>query len=230
MNDKTKLLLQSLIPGSIITTIFALLHFNLLYKFSFNQVFFLVLVAFLIIWPKICIRKYKIDSKRKKELKYSAIFGIVSGIGIIALFILYFNFNKSFFIQNSGIIKKYISSSNLDTFFIFFVIYTCIINPIIEEYYWRRYLYIGYRKIFGITVSITLASFAFGLHHYVLLFILFPADFAFIVGTLVVIGGAIWCFILEKYNSILGCVISHSLADIAIIYIVYNLLYGNLIL
>jgi uncharacterized protein len=224
MTEKNKLLFYSLLPGSLMTSLFAVLHFTLLYKLSFNPVFFPALTAYLLIWPKVFIKKYKIISSKKSMHIKSVIWGSITGTGIILLFILYFNLNRSFFIKNSAIVNQYIESSELDKYFIFFVIYTCIINPLIEEYYWRRYLYGGYRKILGPGPSVLISSLAFGLHHYIILFILFPIDFALTVGTLVVVGGAVWSLILEKYNSITGCVISHACADIAIIYIVFNMI------
>ncbi|MEB4868408.1 CPBP family intramembrane glutamic endopeptidase [Priestia aryabhattai] len=95
------------------------------------------------------------------------------------------------------------------------------INPVLEEIYWRVYIQNKVKKHVSILASSTVTSSFYTLYH---VFIILPV-FVFPFNMISVIGvfsaGMMWAYIREQYG-IKGAIISHALADAAIM-IVYGL-------
>ena len=98
-------------------------------------------------------------------------------------------------------------------------------NSAFEEYYWRAFLVGQWRqRIRRPVVVIVLGGVLFGLHH------IFAMASAF-GGPLVVLGvggtmlaGAAWTWLRVRGGSIWDCWLSHILADLAIVWVGYDLL------
>ncbi|MEW4278152.1 CPBP family intramembrane glutamic endopeptidase [Priestia sp. TRN 1309] len=95
------------------------------------------------------------------------------------------------------------------------------INPVLEEMYWRVYIQNKVKKHVSVLASSSITSSFYTLYH---VFIILPV-FVFPFNVISVIGvfsaGMMWAYIRERYG-IKGAIISHALADAAIM-IVYGL-------
>ncbi len=95
------------------------------------------------------------------------------------------------------------------------------INPVLEEMYWRVYIQNKVKKHVSVLASSAVTSSFYTLYH---VFIILPV-FVFPFNMISVIGvfsaGMMWAYIRERYG-IKGAIISHALADAAIM-IVYGL-------
>ncbi|WP_406866424.1 CPBP family intramembrane glutamic endopeptidase [Priestia megaterium] len=95
------------------------------------------------------------------------------------------------------------------------------INPVLEEMYWRVYIQNKVKKHVSVLASSAVTSSFYTLYH---VFIILPV-FVFPFNVISVIGvfsaGMMWAYIRERYG-IKGAIISHALADAAIM-IVYGL-------
>ena len=102
-----------------------------------------------------------------------------------------------------------------DPFFIIFIIYFSLVNPVLEEFYWRILLRL---EKFGFLIDIVYSFY----HVFVLIFFIkwyymFPAVVSLITA------GIVWRFIHEKYNDDLTIVLTHAAADLSIIFAIYLL-------
>jgi hypothetical protein len=99
-------------------------------------------------------------------------------------------------------------------------------NSLLEEYFWRGFLFTELSTRIGGVAALLLNGLIFGLHHYILLDHFFPdgpaAFFAF--GTM--LGGWIWCGLRLRGNTLVACYISHMMADLALMAIGYKVLFG----
>lgn len=100
-----------------------------------------------------------------------------------------------------------------------------IINSLIEEFYWRYFVFNGLKTKFSYIPAAIIGSIGFTLHHIIILSQYFSISFNIILGSIIGIAGFIWCMTLQKSNSIIGPWISHIIADLIIIIIGYRLIF-----
>lgn len=98
--------------------------------------------------------------------------------------------------------------------FIFVLIF---INPFLEEWYWREFMYKKYLSTLGITKSVLITSFFYTLYHLLILTPIFEMPYSLIATLPVFLAGLLWGYFRYTYSSIIAPVISHALADIGII-------------
>lgn len=97
------------------------------------------------------------------------------------------------------------------------IIVLLVINPILEEVYWRGYLYEKLKLRGNPTLAILLTSCFYTSYHFLSIIPMFkwPLNIAAVIP--VFIAGIFWGYIRGKTGSIIGPIISHVLGDLAII-------------
>jgi len=105
-----------------------------------------------------------------------------------------------------------------------FTIFLSVIHSLIEEYYWRWFVYGHLRRLMGIMPALILGNAAFASHHVVILSEYFPVTWALLFSAAVGIGGALWCVMFEKQRTLTGAWVSHAIVDFAIMTIGYGIL------
>lgn len=108
-----------------------------------------------------------------------------------------------------------------------FAFFICVIHSLIEEYYWRWFVYGWTRKLMNPKWAMILASLAFGFHHFVITIQYFHLIWGVIFGFAVVLGGLIWCYMYERQKSILGSWICHMFTDVGIMFVGYQILFKS---
>ena len=106
------------------------------------------------------------------------------------------------------------------------VLYSSI-HSLLEEYYWRWFLFGGLRRFMPVAAAVILSSLAFTAHHVILLAVYFGGwSLATIFFSLcVAVGGAAWAWIYHRSGSLLGPWLSHLLIDAGIFVVGYDLLW-----
>ena len=101
------------------------------------------------------------------------------------------------------------------------------IHALLEEYYWRWFLFGGLRRFMPVAAAVILSSLAFTAHHVILLAVYFGGwSWATIFFSLcVAIGGAAWAWIYHRSGSLLGPWLSHLLIDAGIFVVGYDLMW-----
>jgi membrane protease YdiL (CAAX protease family) len=103
----------------------------------------------------------------------------------------------------------------------------CVLHSLLEEYYWRWFVYGQLRTLLPPVAAVALASLAFTAHHVIVLWVYLPGKV--VTGVLpaslaVALGGAVWCWVYERSGSLLGPWLSHLLVDAALFAIGWDLL------
>lgn len=106
-------------------------------------------------------------------------------------------------------------------------IFIVLIHSLLEEYYWRWFVFGQLRRFVPVALAIALSSLAFMAHHVIILDAYLPgrfwsAAFPFALG--IAVGGAVWAWLYDRADSIYSPWISHALVDAAIFVIGWDLL------
>lgn len=112
-------------------------------------------------------------------------------------------------------------------FFLFGCFYA-VIHSGLEEYYWRWFVFRMIRKTsHQLWLALILSSLAFMSHHVILLGTYFGYDSVFCwLGSIgVAVGGAYWCWLYHRTDSIWGAWISHGIIDAAIFTVGFLILF-----
>jgi hypothetical protein len=112
--------------------------------------------------------------------------------------------------------------------FILFAVFLCGLHSLLEEYYWRWFVFGRLRRLIPFTPALVAASLAFVAHHVIVLSVYLPDRFFSAVLPLslcVGVGGAIWAWLYERTGSLYPSWIGHLFADAAIVLIGYDMLF-----
>jgi hypothetical protein len=101
------------------------------------------------------------------------------------------------------------------------------VNSLIEEYYWRWFLFGHLRQVVPVFLAYLLAGVAFAAHHVVITTQFFPMSWGLLIGAFVGVAGVIWSVMYARQQTIMGVWVSHIIADLGIMFIGYNLLFGK---
>ena len=153
------------------------------------------------------------------------------GFGLLVLVVMlavYFQLKPSgFFRQTAGEVQQKIAELGVDTLprFVCLGIFYAIAHSLLEEYYWRWFVFGRLRRQCSLFPAITISSLGFMAHHVILLATYFqwhsPVTYLFSLG--VAAGGAVWAWIYEKTGTLYGPWLSHMLVDAGIFIIGYDL-------
>ena len=106
-----------------------------------------------------------------------------------------------------------------------FALFLSVVHSGIEEFYWRWFVFGRLREILSLPMALVISSLAFASHHAVIVSQYVSLGWA-LVGTLAVAAaGAIWCLMYERQKTLTGAWLSHILADLAILWVGYRMLF-----
>jgi uncharacterized protein len=101
-------------------------------------------------------------------------------------------------------------------------------HSLLEEYYWRWFLFGGLRRFMPVAAAVVLSSLAFAAHHVILLAVFFGGQAlpTILFSVCVAVGGAAWAWIYQRSGSLLGPWLSHLMIDAGIFVVGYDLVWG----
>ncbi len=104
-------------------------------------------------------------------------------------------------------------------------VFYSLCHSLLEEYYWRWFVFGQLRKQVSLTPAIAISSVGFMAHHVLVLgkYFGFPSWQTIFFSLCVAVGGAVWAWLYDRHKSLLGPWLSHLLVDAAIFAIGYNL-------
>jgi membrane protease YdiL (CAAX protease family) len=112
--------------------------------------------------------------------------------------------------------------------FLLLAAFYSVVHSLLEEYYWRWFLFGGLRRRMPVGAALLLGSLAFMSHHVLVLGELLggygPATWLLALG--VAAGGALWAWLYHKSGALYGPWLSHACADAGLMAIGYALWRG----
>jgi membrane protease YdiL (CAAX protease family) len=104
--------------------------------------------------------------------------------------------------------------------------FLAVAHSLMEEYYWRWFVFGELRRLMTVWSAILLSSLAFMMHHVVVLGVFMPGRFwigAVPLSLAVGVGGAAWAWLYERTHSIYACWTSHLIIDAAIMVVGFDM-------
>lgn len=172
-------------------------------------------------------RELKPGPFRPDGLLYGIVFGLVVGASIVVLAEV---LSDSTLAATPEQVRKKVAEFGVATPLRFAALATflSVVHSLLEEYYWRWFVFGRLRRLTGFFLAAVLSSLAFTAHHVFVLNEYLPGRFwsavmPFSLG--IAAGGFVWCWLYQRTGSLLGPWISHFLVDAGIMIAGYRMIF-----
>ncbi len=162
----------------------------------------------------------------------SVLWGIAFGLAGLAVgLIAYFGYFKSspLLVGTPDLVADKVRGMSLDspTQYVLFALFLALPHSLMEEYYWRWFVFGQLRRVASLRVSVALSSLTFMSHHVIVISQFVPhAPGVVLFSLCVAFGGAVWAWLYHRYGSIYGPWASHVLLDCGVMAIGYDLVFA----
>ena len=157
--------------------------------------------------------------------------GLVVGLLIVATGLgAYFGYLKtSPFLQTAPeLIQLKIADMGLTSpaIFVAFALFLAVPHSLLEEYYWRWFVFGQLRRVMPFGVALLLSSLGFMAHHVIVIhqFLQQGWGVTLFFSLCVAFGGGLWAWLYERFGSLYGPWFSHLLVDCGIMFIGFDLI------
>lgn len=113
--------------------------------------------------------------------------------------------------------------------YLIFTLFVAVAHSLLEEYYWRWFVFGRLRRYFTFRWAVLLSSLGFMAHHVIVLAIYIPGYFwslAVPLSLCIAVGGAVWAWLYERTGTIYAAWISHLIVDLGVFVLGYDILGG----
>lgn len=166
---------------------------------------------------------------RAGELSLGAAFGLVVGVVIVGGYFLVLKPAGTLGVATAAMQEKLVGVGITGAVpFIALGAFYSLAHALLEEYYWRWFVFGGLRRFAPLGVAIAVSSAGFMAHH-VLVLAWYFGWFTWITilfSLSVAVGGAVWAWMYQRSGSLWGVWLSHLLVDAAIFIVGYDLVFG----
>ncbi len=229
MHYRTRNLL--LLGAATLPFVASLLYFVWLSDSPLAQPIYSATKVFTLIWPLVFyhwvvkepLPRFALFANASK----AAIGGLMAGAILVLILLVLMATPLGSIVQESvPAIRLKAESLGILNYYIPFALFLSLVHSLIEEYFWRWYIFDELRRVFGNGFRAhALAALAFALHHVVVTTQYFPLLYGIGFGLVVGVGGATWSMLYARHSSLLGAWISHAMVDICILGVGYTLLF-----
>lgn len=149
-----------------------------------------------------------------------------------AMFLVYFGWlrDSAVFARSADAIRKKLDEVGLNSpgGYLGLALFLCVVHSLLEEYYWRWFVFGRLRGLLPVAAALIVSSLAFMSHHVLVLHHYFPdrfwtATLPYSLG--IAVGGGVWCAIYQRTGSLGSTWLSHLLIDAAIFAIGWDMLF-----
>ncbi|MGI9456942.1 MAG: CPBP family intramembrane glutamic endopeptidase [Aeoliella sp.] len=104
-------------------------------------------------------------------------------------------------------------------------VFYSLVHSLLEEYYWRWFVFGRLRHVVALLPAIAISAVAFSAHHVIVLWHYFSHSpiVAILLSACIAVGGAVWAWLYHRSESIYGPWLSHLCVDAAIFGVGYHL-------
>jgi len=219
-----------LFPALVIPFFASFFYFVLFPGTAFGNAFYKGIKVFLLLWPLfsvvVILRTKMIDRSREKRHLASLLPGIAFGILVVGLLFLLIEATPLGLLvdENAERIAGRIRDLGVADHFLWFALYISSAHAALEEFYWRWFVFGQAQRVMKLPLAYLVAALGFAAHHVVILSQFFPLGWAFVLGTCVAIGGAVWSWLSYRYNSLFGAWVSHMIIDFGLMWVGWEVL------
>ena len=153
------------------------------------------------------------------NVRKSLLPGLIVGAVFLAAIYLFFMIFSRQLIDTSSMTNA-LDKWNLDSGNLFVFLFMMIVgNSILEEIYWRGYVFSRLKELTGPRNTVILTALFYTSYHLITTVTLFSVTQGLLLSSAVLLVGVFWACLRIKYESIIPAVISHLLADLGLMLI-----------
>lgn len=195
-------------------------NMNYIAKVGIKLVLFSIFPAIYIIKTGDNVLKDSIKNRDKKiRIKLSTVLGIVIFLAIISTYLILKNYIDIGTLVNEFENKYKINKSNI----IYYGVYLAFINSLLEEFFFRGFIFLNLKKLELKKTAYILSSMAFFLYHIANFKNWFSIGLFIFVSVGLFVGGCIFNYLDDKQNTFFNSWFVHICADLAIILIGFKI-------
>ena len=207
----------------VMPSVMTVLYFVLLPGTTVGRGLYLSMKILLVAWPLVATRlvlgeplAFRTGEGGPSTLRV-ALVGLGIGIGIVAVMFLLMGTPLGEVVrQGATRIRTRLEGMGVLDHFLVFALFLSLAHSLIEEVYWRWFVFGNLHRLTRPWMACLASAFAFSAHHVVVLSQFFPLWMATFLSLNVGLGGAIWSLLLVRQRSLLGAWLSHMVVDLGI--------------
>ncbi|MCS1411132.1 MAG: hypothetical protein M2R45_04328 [Verrucomicrobia subdivision 3 bacterium] len=209
-----------LAPAMVLPFLGALVYFILAGDHPAAPVFYGITKMFTLVWPAIALGfvvrqpisfRFGVQVGMGRSLFEGTLVGLILG-GIIG-----FSMSTplgSLVEDSAGAIRQKATDLGFISSFWTFALVLSFGHSLLEEYYWRGFVFGQLRHVVPLFMAHLLAGVAFALHHLIVCTQYFPLGLGLFTGSAVVIGGMVWSWLYVRHGHFYGAWVSHLIVDL----------------
>ncbi len=178
----------------------------------------------------VCRQKLRLPIARIAGVKEGLLLGVAVVAGMLLMYFLWLK-PEGILASSATLIRAKAQSFGMGSpaTFIAGATLLTLVHSLLEEYYWRWFLFGGLRRHMPVAAAIVVSALAFTAHHVILLASFFGGLTlpAVLFSLCVAIGGAAWAWIYDRSGSLLGPWLSHALIDAGILVVGFDLVFTS---
>jgi hypothetical protein len=154
-------------------------------------------------------------------------FGLVVGVAIAGLYALVLK-PLGAFDEPAEAVRGKVASFGVHSpaAFILLAVFYSLLHSLLEEYYWRWFVFGQLDRWLPLPGAIAVSSLAFAAHHVLVLahYFSWSSPLTWLFAGCIAVGGAVWAWLYRRSGSLLAPWLSHALVDAAIFAVGYDLI------
>jgi len=211
----------------------ALFYFVLFSEHPVARVLYGLTKLFTLIWPVLAFRfilhgrwrpvRWR-DPAHVRSIPLGAAVGV--GVGLLAFGLMQTPLGEVVRASGGSIRAKAVELGILDHYWTF-ALFLALMHSLLEEYYWRWFVFGQLRRVIPVAGAHALAATSFAAHHVVIATQFFPVAWGVVLGAMVGVGGFLFSWLYARQGTLIGAWTAHALIDLALLWIGYGLVGGG---
>ena len=207
-------------------------YFVLLRGGPVARVVYVGVKLFTLVWPLLALRlilrrPWPRLGLREPALVRSLPLGLLTGLAIGGVMLVGMATPVGSVIESgAAAIRAKASALGVLGWYWAFSLVLSLFHSLLEEYYWRWFVFGKLREVVSLPLAHLLAAASFAAHHVVVMSQYFGWPWALVLGFFVGVGGALWSGLYQRQGTLAGVWLSHLIVDLFIMAIGYRLIFG----
>jgi membrane protease YdiL (CAAX protease family) len=166
---------------------------------------------------------------RWRGMPWALAFGLGASAAILALYFVVFR-GAACLEQTVALVRGKLAERHADrpSGFLLLAVIVAVGMPLLEEYYWRWFVFGTLQRLVPLAAALLLSAGAFAANHAIILAAYFPEHvltMALPLSGCVAIGGLVWAWLYHQSGSIYPVWLSHLIIDVALMTVIYDMAY-----
>lgn len=151
--------------------------------------------------------------------------GLLIGLGIAGMMaVLIASSMGDLVAAATDAIEAKVNNLGLQEQFLLFAVCLSLFHSLLEEYYWRWFVYGNLRNLVSRPAAHAMAAVGFSLHHIIVTTQFFPLHWALLFSAAVGIGGFFWSWLYQRQGTLAGAWASHAVVDATLMAVAFRLM------